>query len=236
MVEFISTYMNKFALINIGIILLNPWWWIIIKGDFLVGFLILTLSLLLFIYFFNNGSRILFSAILLLTVVVIVINVKQGFDEKILKISQLDIQKFLKRHEFYGQGLGKIYKNRISISYFKTYQPIVIKLQSNFSENLDLNLYFFANHPRERAGVDEFEKYLPIFLPFFIIGILYLIYKPRHKFITYVIIILIVSSLLSPQYKLGPVLIFPVINYILSIGFILILKYFPKKLKNDFKL
>ena len=41
----------------------------------------------------------------------------------------------------------------------------------NFFETVDLNLYFFANHPRERTGVWEFEKLPWVFLPFFLYGL-----------------------------------------------------------------
>ena len=37
---------------------------------------------------------------------------------------------------------------------------------------LSPSLYFFSNHPRERSGFREFEKFQYVLLPFFVIGLL----------------------------------------------------------------
>ena len=42
------------------------------------------------------------------------------------------------------------------------------RILKNVSETVDLNLYFFANHPRERVGYNEFEKFPYIFIPAFL--------------------------------------------------------------------
>ncbi len=50
-------------------------------------------------------------------------------------------------------------------------KPLYIfhKFEQNLLRTLDVNLYFFGNHPRERAGISEFEKFSFLFLAFFIL-------------------------------------------------------------------
>lgn len=208
---------NKYTVANVIIILLNPWWWIIVRKDLTISVLAFVLSIT-FCYMFYNRSKIIFLSFLVLISLLIIICLKQGFDESILKISALEEQRLNKRHEFYAHNLGKIYTNRISLSYYKFYSFSLLKLERNFFGNLDPNLYFFASHPRERPGIDEFEKYTPIFVPFFLIGFIYSIYRPKLKIVAYFITALFISSFISPNYNLGPVLFFPLINFVMTIG------------------
>lgn len=218
--------------IHLLVIILNPWWWVIIQRDLWVGLLVFVLSFTVFLYFFKGKLRIFLLLLSVLTVILFFISVRKAFDESILRVSSLDIQQYNKRHEFYAIGLGKIYTNRFSLAYFKEYNFPLYKLQSNFFANLDPNLYFFASHPRERLGIEEFNKYLPIFLPFFLIGILYSIYILSPNLFIYSISISLLSSIISSKYNLGPILFFPLINLAITIGIILSLKrglrYFNK--------
>lgn len=217
--------------IHILVILLNPWWWIIIQRNFWVGPVVFILSLVVFIYFWQIKSSKLLLLLLVLTAVLFFIAVKEAFDESIFRNSALDIQQYNKRHEFYANNLGKIYTNRFSLTYFKEYNFPFTKLQRNFFANLDPNLYFFKSHPRERLGVEEFKKYSPIFLPFFLVGALFSIYVLSPGILIYSVSILLLSSIVSPKYYLGPILFFPILNYLITIGVILSLKrsgYFKK--------
>lgn len=223
--------MNRFSLINIIVIILNPWWWIIIQRNFWIGLLVFVLSLVVFTYFRQIKSRKLFFLLLTLTTLVFFIAVREDFDESILRNSALDIQQYNKRHEFYAHGLGKIYTNKFSLNYFENFNFPLTKLQRNFFSNLDPNLYFFASHPRERTGVEEFEKYPAVFLPFFIIGVLYSIYILPPNLLVYLILILLMSSIISSKYNLGPVLFFPVIIYMITTGLILMGRYLVGRLR-----
>lgn len=207
-------------LVNLLVIVLNPWWWIIIQRNLLAGLLIFALSLVSVYFFTKKITKIILLLFLVFTLILVLISAKGAFDESIFSKSALDTQQINKRHEFYARELGKIYTNRFSITYFKQYSSSLYKLQSNFFANLDPNLYFFASHPREQLGVEEFEKYLPIFLPFFLLGLFYSLYKPVSKFLIYAVCILLVSSVISPKYNLGPLLVFPIINFMITIGII----------------
>ena len=178
---------NSGISIHLLVITLNPWWWIIIQRNPWVGILVFILSVAVFIYFWQLKSKKLFLLLLLLSAILFFIAVRDAFDESILRNSALDIQQLNKRHEFYASSLGKLYRNRFSLAYFRNYNLPLYKLQRNFFANLDPNLYFFASHPRERMGVEEFAKFLPIFLPFFLIGVFYSIYILSPNLFIYLI-------------------------------------------------
>ncbi len=221
--------MTRSMLTPLIVILLTPWWWIIVQRNALVGLLVLSLSFIIFVYFWQNKSRIIFLLLLSLTMTLMLVSIRESFDENILRNSALNIQQYNKRHEFYANDLNKIYTNRYILTFFKEYNLPLLKLESNFFANLDPNLYFFASHPRERLGVEEFEKYSPIFLPFFLIGFFYIIRIPLSKFLTYLTDSALISTVFSPAYNLGPILFFPIMNFIITVGVILswkgILKY-----------
>ncbi len=219
---------NPGLIIQLFVIILNPWWWIIIQRNLWIGLLVFILSFLVLQYFWQTKSKSQPVLIIIITVVLVVVSFREAYDESIFRNSALDIQQFNKRHEFYAQGLGKIYTNKIALTYFKNFNLPLYKLQRNFFSNLDPNLYFFASHPRERAGVEEFQKYLPFFLPFFALGFLYIIYKPLSKFLVYFLAIIFIGSFISSKYNLGPILFFPIINFMVTIGFTISLKYFKK--------
>jgi len=224
-----KTFRSFGLLIPLLVIVLNPWWWTIIQRNLAVGVLIFVLSLVVYIYFWQIKLGKLLLVLSVLTIILFVISTREAFDESIFRPSSLDIQQMSRRHEFYANGLGKIYTNRFSLAYFKEYNLPLYKLQRNFFGNLDPNLYFFNSHPRERLGVEEFNKYFPIFLPFFLIGIFYLICKPLPKIMIYLVAISLISSIISPKYNLGPVLFFPIINFIITVGIILASRYFAGK-------
>lgn len=221
---------NKYTITNVAIIFLNPWWWIIAQRNLKVSILALALSIIL-VYFLSSKSKIIFLSFLALTSLLIIISLIQGFDKSIFRISATEEQQLNKRHEFYAHNLGKIYTNRISLSYYKFYSFSLLKLERNFFGNLDPNLYFFASHPRERSGIDEFKKYLFVFLPFFLIGLIFLIYTLRLKIIGYLIAISFISALISPAYILGPILFFPIINFMTAAGLLLSLRFALKYIK-----
>lgn len=83
--------------------------------------------------------------------------------ETIFKVTPEDIQQINTRRSYYpSQFFGKIFENKL-VFYLDRYEK-------NFFQGLDLNFYFFANHPRERAGAAEEEIFFWFWLPIFLIG------------------------------------------------------------------
>jgi hypothetical protein len=93
------------------------------------------------------------------------------------------------------------------------------RILDNFSEIIDPNLYFFANHPRERVGINEFEKFPYILLPFFIYGILVLLEQKRLKPLLLAFTVhLVMLSIIGSQNFLGNFSIFPLLTVVTSSG------------------
>lgn len=90
---------------------------------------------------------------------------------------------------------------------------IANKLKDNLFRPLDINAYFFAYHPLESDQLDIFPKYPYLFLPFFFIG-LFIKSTASSRFILLVsaVIPLILLTLIGPQNRFGPFILFPFIT------------------------
>lgn len=86
----------------------------------------------------------------------------------------------------------------------------IYALTARAGEVLSPSLYFFSNHPRERTGYREFEKFQYILLPFFIVGLCALV-KGKNYFLLSLLFIpgLMVFTLFGNRGELGPFLFFP---------------------------
>lgn len=92
------------------------------------------------------------------------------------------------------------------------------RVLNNFFDNVDPNLYFFANHPRER-GADEFEKYPYMLLPFFLLGLYVLVKKRDTRLKVSVFILpLLLLSIIGNQNKIGPFVLFPLLSASITTG------------------
>ena len=95
----------------------------------------------------------------------------------------------------------------------------VFRLANNLSEVIDPNLYFFANHPRERVGVSEFEKFPFILFPFFFVGVLTTVgLKRLRPYFLSLIITILLLSLFGNKNRLGPFALIPFIVSLSAIG------------------
>lgn len=100
------------------------------------------------------------------------------------------------------------------------------KIWKNAGQTVDINLYFFGNHPRSRVGIVEFEKLPYILLPFFLIGTLSVGWKRNWKI--YLVGFLLpfgLTSLWGHQTPLGPIGLAPILFTATARG---IYKFFQK--------
>ena len=91
------------------------------------------------------------------------------------------------------------------------------RLRDNFSQLIDPSTYFFAGHPRERIGDIETEKFTFIWMPFFIIGCLLWLRKPRPLF-WLTIVLGVLGSLTWRSAVQQPVVLLPFITVIIIEG------------------
>lgn len=116
-----------------------------------------------------------------------------------------------------------------SISFFR--------ILSNFSEVVDPNLYFFANHPRERVGVQEFEKFPFLLLPFFVYGLLQFVQKTKNQKLLIISFFapVLLTSFIGSKNSFGPFSLFPFVTVFSALGLFQVSKNTFKKYKTNKK-
>lgn len=213
------------SLTLLTVVFLNFWIWKIIQTDLTIAILLVVITFLLFQLIVGKYFRLLILILIVLFLFLSFSILRSGFDKKIQTVSPDDEVKLNDRHLYYSQELGSLFLNRKVLNYYKNYSLTLYKFEGNLFSNLDLNLYFFASHPRERIGVSEFEKFSPLFLPFFITGVIALIYSVSVWAGIYLIVAALISAFIDQNYLLGPILFFPLIAMIITIGLINFLRF-----------
>ncbi len=84
----------------------------------------------------------------------------------------------------------------------------------NLASLIDPNFYFFANHPNERVGINEQDRFWFGFLPLFIIGMLLL--GQKRWFVCSLAVVLIVAVWLGVE--VGSQLLYPFIAIAIARG------------------
>lgn len=91
------------------------------------------------------------------------------------------------------------------------------RLSNNLSWAIDINLYFFANHPRQRVGIKEFEKFPFLVLPLFIYGVFSALKVRKKLMFLSILPPIILISFIGHRNGLGPFSLFPV--FVASIAY-----------------
>ena len=93
------------------------------------------------------------------------------------------------------------------------------RILGNMSQSIDPNYYFFANHPREKIELLNFEKFPFIMFPFFIIGTLKLVEKRYYfSFIFAFLVPIFILSIIGVDNRMGPFIVFPFIFLATFVG------------------
>lgn len=168
------------------------------------------------LYFVFTGNKFL-KATLLVLFILIFFSFKNGFDNHLVKLTSLEADTLVARHEHFARELGKIYKNRISINYTKNIRPQLIKFNRNLFSHLDFILFFNLNN--------VFSLSL---IPLFLIG-LYQLLQKLNKFLTiYLTVVFISGGFLSAGGEYGHLLYMPFFNLVTFLGlmqFLQVIKY-----------
>jgi hypothetical protein len=216
------------------VFILNYWTYQLFQQDILLGFILSIITVTLFTVTFVKVDLIYKIAILLLLIFICVGSfylLSGHFDTTLGQITSTETKTISLRHGYFAQGLGILFINKFSQQYYsKWYTPISHYLR-NISYSIDPNLYFFKSHPREKSGIDEYDKYSPLLLPFFILGFLtHFLSLNSHKILSiYLVTAVFITGFISPYYNLGPVLLFPYLNLAILIGSLQLFDYIKHK-------
>lgn len=187
------------------VLLANFWIWRILFNSVPLGLLVLASSIFLYLSFKRSSKKYFFTFLILFSLLMIfqwkttsqVSLVELSNDEQ--RVQQMRLKEYPPTrvpiaHWFEGR--------EESIAFFR--------ILENFSETIDPNLYFFANHPRERVGVNEFEKFPYIFLPLFFYGLVLLVAERRKLVLGMSFILpIVLISIIGHKNQLGPFSLFP---------------------------
>ena len=193
----------------------NYWIWRIFTHDQVLGIVLVLLTGSLYM---SLGKNLFLKVTILLFIIASILTIKSGFDKDLLVTTYDEENKLNDRHPYFAAELGNIYLNKFGTFINKKISPLFYQYETNFFSSLDLNLYFFASHPRERPGVEEFKKYNFLFLPVFLVGTFFIAQKKPKIVLIYLLTAGFISGFISQSYKLGPVLLFPFFTTLIVFG------------------
>lgn len=216
-------------LIVITVSILNFWIWRIIKGDLALGLALVSLSVILT---YIVKIKLLGNFFLISIILAMFISTRlfiTGFDNNLITLSPDQQKQLGERHGYFAIDLGKLFQNKFALRFYRDVYPYMNVYGSNIFNSLSPNLYFFANHPREREKVEEFSMYPSILVIPFLIGVIYLLNSLRYLIAGYILFALFVTGFIKQSYIFGPVMFFPLINLMISVGILKIYYFLLRK-------
>jgi len=175
----------------------NLWIYKIFAANFLIGILVLLAAILLL-----KNNRLF----LLLFIPILFFQIQTTNKTSLTAISNDDrrvIDMRLRAYPYKFLRFGYWLEERKESIIFN-------RVATNLFENIDPNLYFFSNHPRQRVGTREFEKFPYILLPFFLLGLFNFVSKKNKLFwIISFFVPLIILSIIGNKNNLGTFSLFP---------------------------
>lgn len=211
------------------LVIINPWSWIILKSDLLLASGICAIMLLLTKLFFSvTTNRICINLLIIFLIFTSIYLVIKYPYSSIFKLDPTEQKIFYSRHQYLSNELGLLYENKIGTFIYTHVWDSWGKYWQNFFYSIDFNQYFFLSHPLERKNIDEFDKFFPPLLPFFVIGLINFIFKINKIFILYLAIVSFLSGFIHPNSAGGSVLFFPIVCIIIVNGIMLTFRLITK--------
>lgn len=210
------------------VLISSPWVWELLHYNLLLLFILSLASILLFLSLIKTKNVKIFFILFCLTLLPILIiqfettsNPNLGYmnptEEQLFNIRRNEID-LLKISDNTGINLGKYLENKPEFMFYK--------FEQNLLRSIDLNSFFFGNHPREIPGIRNFEKFSFSFLPFFIFGLL----KVLKSHLLYISISFLTSalelSIIGQNNPAGPFVLFPFFSAIIAVGIFYAIKKF----------
>lgn len=192
--------------------LANSWIWKIAGTNFLL-FLILSLAP---VFFYLSSKKVLFRFISILLLIIIAFFQWQTTISQSLVLLDNDEQRIHQmRLNFYNpsQHYIRVLFKRLNLKEFLEgdFNTVFSRVQRNFFETIDPNVYFFAGHPRERVWASDFEKFPFILVLPFLLGLYQIILKKDWLLILTTLLSIILLSSIGHKNPVGPFLLFPFI-------------------------
>jgi hypothetical protein len=206
-----------FLVITLG----NVWIWRVFRENFLIGLVLVFCS-----WFFYNSIKFgkfqKLSLVLLFVLLAFQLSKTEVRSLTYLTEGERVIQiRRLNEYPAVGFSIGAK-KYWVPLAHWLEQRPETLALyrvQSNLKDVLSPNLYFFANHPNERVGVREHEKFPYIIFPFFVLGLLSLDFKKNRATLSFFILApVLLVGFAGSYFDVEPVSFFPFIAALSILG------------------
>ena len=206
----------------------NAWIWRIFKFNFPLFILLILLTIILNYLIIRKITRKLLVFFVILLGIVTFFQWKTTTPQSLTLLDNDEQRIKQERLQYYNPSSHymRILFARLDLKNFLEGDLNIAstKLQRNFFETIDPNVYFFAGHPRERVWANDFEKFPFILIAPFLVG-LYQIIKKKNRFIfSYFLASLILITLIGHKNTMGPFILFPLFVICIRYGLLKILK------------
>lgn len=205
----------------LGLVLIfNLWVWKILAFNFFLGLLVIGASIALYVSskkgHFHKSFVVLFILLLFTQLQTTQKTSLTYLDNDEQRVQQMRLREY---PPVYIQIAGKTLWLPVAHWFEGRKESIAFfRIQRNFSELIDPNLYFFSNHPRERVDIREFEKFPYVFLPFFLAGLVSLFKSRQRIFWVSLLFPVFLISLIGNKNPVGPFSLFPFFTVTITKG------------------
>jgi hypothetical protein len=198
-------------------VFLNAWIIEVFTDNIILAIFLVVFSLVIYRHLtFNRGNRLLLTVLISVAVIV-----QFAYSEGFIKadIGYNEQVRGEKRILYYAED-PLFSKINLPIAYWielRNESFIAERFTDNFFRLSDPNYYFFANHPKERVGIKETEKFPYAYIFPFAAGLLYLANKKNYLFLSIFLLTIIYSSLLQEK-EIGNFILFPFFASVCAYG------------------
>ena len=205
--------MKKGYLFLFLVIIISPWTWVIADTSLIIFIVLIITSVLIYrSLYLNELSNLYNKTVICLFLIAYFHLITNSFDKSLIEIYKKGTPLISKRQEYFSRELGKIYRNRYGIFYFNKIEPVLFKYLNNISYAIDLQTYFLPINENAKS------KYPIYFIPFLLVGLFYIIEKPKKLFFITTILSILLLGFINTRNSIGPMLLYPIIGSIISLG------------------
>lgn len=213
-----------------GLILLgNNWVWKIAGLNLFVFLILIFTTLLLWFFLFKSFKKNLFYIGLTLLGILLIFQWKTSTEQSLILLENDEQRIQSERFKYYNPSLhyARVLFARLNLINFLEgdFNTVSTRLQRNFFETIDPNVYFFGGHPRERVWANDFEKFYFILIVPFFVGLYYLILNRKKFVLIYSLISISSLTLIGHKNLMGPFILFPLFVICIWYGILKLLKY-----------
>ncbi|HCE31192.1 MAG: B-glycosyltransferase, glycosyltransferase family 2 protein [Candidatus Daviesbacteria bacterium GW2011_GWB1_39_5] len=207
-----STNIGKYFIALPVIIFINLFLYGIFQKDLLFGLFLFAESVLIYFSFVSRAFFIRLLACMVL-VFLILISFYKDFDRTFFYPTQLEISTQAFRHEYFALELGKLYKNRIGITYMQSALPLASKFNRNMFSHLAFDSLLNAQSILSLISI-----------PLFLLGIYKLPRLLSRGFlyseftIFYLSVVFAAGGFLTFEGQYGLLLYAPIVNFLIYLG------------------